>query len=218
MLIGNAVIAGVLSVLSPCVLPLLPGVMAYSTEKNKITPVAIVFGLAVSYTAMGLAAATIGGFLFDYMDIIKVISGLMIIIMGMYLLFEVVEKLFIRLWSRLPVSCIQLPRAEEGGLLGGALLGASLGILWIPCVGSFLGTVILGALQETTMWGGVLLFAYSMGLGLPMLLVAYSSSMISDKLRSISRFTIVIRKIAGAILMFVGIYYLAGVLGFWLPF
>jgi cytochrome c-type biogenesis protein len=218
VVLGTAVLAGVASILSPCVLPLLPGVMAYSTERNKITPLAIVAGLALSFTIMGVASAALGSFIFDYIDYIKIISGLMILIMGLYLLFEVVENVVLRAWQYMPVSKIGLPQAEEGGLFGGFLLGASLGIVWMPCIGPILASILLIVAQQGTLYyGGVLLFAYSLGLGVPMLAIAYSSNFISGKVRILSKHTMLVRKLAGVVLIVVGIYYLSSVVGLRLP-
>ncbi len=202
------------SILSPCVLPLLPGIMAYSTEKNKITPLAIVSGLALSFTLMGVASAALGALFFEYKDYIQLISGLVIVIMGLYLLLEIVENAVLRLWQHVPFSRVSLPRAEDGGLLGGFLLGASLGIVWLPCLGPILGAILLIVAQQGTMlYGAILLFAYSMGLAVPMLVIAYSSSFISGKVRSMAKHTLLIRRIAGLVLIVVGLYYMSGVMG-----
>jgi cytochrome c-type biogenesis protein len=218
IVLGTAVLAGVASIMSPCVLPLLPGVMAYSTERSKVTPLAIVAGLALSFTIMGVASAALGSFIFDYIDYIKIASGLMILVMGLYLLLEVVENVVLRAWQYVPISRVGLPQAEEGGLLGGFLLGASLGIVWMPCIGPILASILLVVAQQGTMfYGGVLLFAYSMGLGVPMLAIAYSSSFISGKVRPFMKQTMLVRKIAGIVLIVVGIYYLSGVTGLSLP-
>jgi Cytochrome c biogenesis protein len=188
--------------------------MAYSTEKNKITPLAIVSGLATSFTLMGVASAALGALFFEYKDYIQLISGLVIVIMGLYLLLEIVENAVLRLWQHVPFSRVSLPRAEDGGLLGGFLLGASLGIVWLPCLGPILGAILLTVAQQGTMlYGAILLFAYSMGLAVPMLVIAYSSSFISGKVRSMAKHTLLIRRIAGLVLIAVGLYYMSGVMG-----
>lgn len=219
VILVTAVMAGVASIMSPCVLPLLPGVLAYSTEKNRSTPLAIVLGLAISFTTMGIASAMLGSILFDYMDYIKLISGLMILVMGLYLLLEIVENAVLHIWQHLPFSRVSLPRAEEGGLLGGLLLGVSLGIVWMPCIGPILASILLIVAQDGTMlYGAILLFAYSVGLAVPMLIIAYSSNFISGKLRSFSKYALPVRRFAGIILVAVGLYYIAGVMGIPLPF
>jgi cytochrome c-type biogenesis protein len=205
-----ALLAGVISITSPCVLPLLPGVMAYSTEKSKLTPLAIVAGLALSFTAMGVASSIFGSFLMDYMDYLKIISGVLIIAMGLYILSRTVEDLFLKVWQRLPVSRIAKPNVENEGFLGGIVLGVSLGILWIPCIGPMLATILMMVAQQgTILYGASLLLTYSLGLALPMLIIAYSSNLVSDRLRDISKYSVSIRKVAGFILLVMGVYYLA---------
>ncbi|HMK47711.1 MAG TPA: cytochrome c biogenesis CcdA family protein [Methanocella sp.] len=214
VLIGTAALAGVASILSPCVLPLLPGVMAYSTEKSKITPLAIVLGLTISFTVMGIASAMLGSILFSYMDLIKIISGAMILVMGLYMLSQTVEHFLLGVWQRFPLARTHLPGSDEGGVVGGITLGVSLGVVWIPCIGPILASILLIVAQQGTMWyGAVLLLAYSMGLGVPMLVIAYSSNLLSGTVRSLSHHTQVIRRIAGVILIIMGIYYIAGVFG-----
>jgi len=205
-----ALLAGIVSIASPCVLPLLPGVMAYSTEKSKLTPLVIVFGLALSFTTMGVASSIFGAFLMGYMDYLKIISGILIIAMGLYILSRTVEDLFLKVWQRLPLSRIARPNADDEGFLGGILLGVSLGIVWMPCIGPMLATILMMVAQQgTVVYGASLLLTYSMGLAIPMLLVAYSSNMVSDKIRDVSKYSIGIRKVAGVILLAVGIYYLS---------
>lgn len=207
---AGALLAGVVSIASPCVLPLLPGVMAYSTEKSKLTPLAIVFGLAASFTAMGVISAVFGAFLFDYLDYIKIASGVLIIFMGLYILSHTVENFLLRIWQLLPLSRIARPDIDSEGFLGGVLLGVSLGIVWMPCVGPMLASILTIVAQHgTVLYGGALLLTYSLGLAIPMLIVAYSSNLVSDKLRDISKYSMGIRKVAGVILLFVGVYYLS---------
>ena len=209
-----ALLAGVVSIASPCVLPLLPGVMAYSTERSKLTPLAIVFGLALTFTAMGVASSMFGAFLMDYMDYLKIISGVLIIAMGLYILSRTVEDLFLKVWSRLPLSRISRPNVENEGFLGGIVLGVSLGIVWMPCIGPMLATILMMVAQQGTIfYGASLLLTYSLGLAIPMLLVAYSSNIVSDKLRDVTKYSVSIRKVAGIILLAMGIYYLS-MLGF----
>jgi cytochrome c biogenesis protein CcdA len=207
---AGALLAGVVSIASPCVLPLLPGVMAYSTEKSKFTPLAIVLGLAASFTAMGVISSMFGAFLIDYMDYIKIASGVLIILMGLYILSRTFEDLMLNIWQRLPLSRLAKPSMDAEGLLGGMLLGVSLGIVWMPCVGPMLASILTIVAQHGTIaYGAALLLTYSMGLAIPMLLVAYSSNMVSDKLRDISKYSMGIRKVAGVVLLLVGLYYLS---------
>ena len=207
------------SILSPCVLPLLPGVMAYSTEKSRVTPLAIVTGLALSFTLMGVGSAALGALFYDYRSDIQLVSGALILVMGLYMLLEPVENAVLRLWQHLPLARVSLPQAEEGGLFGGLLLGASLGIVWIPCLGPILGSILSIIAQDGTMfYGAAMMLAYSAGLAVPMLAIAYSSNFVSGRVRTMSRHTLWVRRIAGVVLTIIGIYYVISVTGTSLPF
>jgi cytochrome c-type biogenesis protein len=184
--------------------------MAYSTEKSKFTPLAIVLGLAVTFTTMGIASSIFGSFLMDYMDYLKIISGAFIIVMGLYILSRTVEDMLLRIWQRLPISRIPHPNTENSGLIGGLILGVSLGVVWMPCVGPMLATILMIVAQQgAVLYGALLLGTYSLGLAIPMLIVAYSSNIVSEKLRGVSKYSFGMRKVAGIILMVVGIYYLS---------
>jgi cytochrome c-type biogenesis protein len=207
---AGALLAGVVSIASPCVLPLLPGVMAYSTEKSKLTPLAIVLGLAASFTTMGVVSSMFGAFLIDYMDYLKIASGVLIIFMGLYILSRTIEDLLLKVWQHIPLSRLSRPSMDSEGFLGGVLVGISLGVVWMPCVGPMLASILTIVAQHgTILYGAALLLTYSLGLAIPMLIVAYSSNLVSDKIRDISKYSIGIRKVAGVILLLVGVYYLS---------
>lgn len=204
---------GILSIASPCVLPLLPGVMAYSTERSKLTPVAIVLGLILSFTIMEVVTSAFIMYFYDYLDIIKLVSGVLIAVMGFYMLSETIENLILRVWQKVPLSRVSASRADDGGLLGGVLLGASLGIVWIPCIGPILGSILLVIGQEGNfIYGTSLIFTYSLGLAIPMLAIAYSSNFLSSKIRTASKYTRIVRKAGGFILVLLGLYFLIGAL------
>lgn len=210
---ATALLAGVVSILSPCVLPLLPGVVAYSTEKNKLVPLAIVLGLAASFTAMGIASAIFGAFLMDYIDYLKLASGILILFMGLYILSRTVEDIVLRIWQLLPLSRISHPGAvgiDETSMFGGLVLGASLGIVWMPCVGPMLASILMLVAQDgRVIYGASLLLTYSAGLAVPMLVIAYSSNLLTTQLKTVSKYTFLIRKIAGTILILAGLYFLS---------
>jgi cytochrome c-type biogenesis protein len=208
----TALLAGVVSIMSPCVLPLLPGVVAYSTDKNKLVPLAIVLGLTASFTAMGIASAIFGSFLMDYIDYLKLASGILILFMGLYILSRTVEDIVLRVWQFLPLSRISHPGAmgiDETSLFGGVVLGASLGIVWIPCIGPILASILMLVAQDGgVLYGASLLITYSMGLAVPMLIIAYSSNLVTRKLKAVAKYALHIRKIAGVILVLAGLYFL----------
>ena len=201
--------AGVLSVLSPCVLPLLPAIMAYSSERGKLRPLAIVIGLCISFTAMGVIFSAFGSAVYAYRGYMETIANITIIALGIVMLFDL--PVFDRLSALAPQS------APGEGLSGGLLLGLSLGIVWMPCLGPLIGSVLMTVIPEgDVLYGGTLLFVYSLGLAIPMLVIAYTTSTLTGQVRGLSRHSMTIRRIAGGILILVGLGMLLGVYNlFW---
>lgn len=193
-------LAGLISVLSPCTLPLLPAILAFSAKEGKYRPVAVVIGLALSFTSMGIITSAFGALLMRYIPYLHLVASITIVLFGIAMLFDlqVINKL------SLFTGKVHI---EKQGLLGGVLLGLSLGIIWIPCVGPILGSVlVLVAMQGSLAYGASLLFMYSLGFAIPMLIIAYSINVSSKRLRSIARYDFIVKKIAGVILIVAGMW------------
>ncbi len=192
--------AGILSVLSPCILPLLPAVLATSAGKNKLRPLAIVIGVIISFTIMGIISSAFGSVFRTHMGQLKILAEIMILLMGFALLFEL--SLF-NSFSKFPL----LGGMNEEGPVSGFLLGLSLGVLWIPCIGPILGSILtMVALEGSTSSGALTLSFYSLGFAVPMLVLAYSAHFSSSKMRVISKYDSIFKKGAGVILVLVGFW------------
>jgi len=190
--------AGIASVLSQCVLPLLPAIMAYSAETGKLRPIAIVLGLCISFTTMGVITSAFGSAIYEYLGYMETAAEIIIILLGLVMILDI--PVFDRFGTLAPQN---MPR---DGLFGGLLLGMSLGIIWIPCVGPILGGILtMAALDGNILHGGILLFIYSLGLGIPMLGVAYLASASTGRIKEISKHSQLIRRIAGCVLILFGI-------------
>lgn len=192
--------AGIISVLSPCILPLLPAVLATSAGKNRLRPLAIVLGVSISFTIMGVATSAFGAVFNAYTDQLKILAEILILIMGFALLFDI--SLF-NAFSKFPL----LGKMNGEGPVSGFLLGLSLGVLWIPCVGPILGSILtMVALEGNAITGALTLSVYSLGFAVPMLLLAYSAHFSSSKIRLISKWDVVFKKGAGTILVLFGLW------------
>jgi len=192
--------AGVLSVLSPCILPLLPAVLASSAGKGKLRPLAIVLGVSISFTLMGVVTSAFGAAFQAYMGQLKILAELMIITMGLAMLFEI--SLF-NAFARFPL----LAGMNDKGPISGLLLGLSLGVLWIPCVGPILASILtMVALEGSATSGALTLSIYSAGFAVPMLLLAYSAHLSTSKIKLISRYDVAFKKGAGIVLILVGLW------------
>ena len=196
-----ALLAGIISILSPCILPLLPAILAYSTGKGKFRPLAIVAGLMLTFTLMGMATAAFSDIFTQFQQYIRIVAEIVIISLGITMLMELNLSIFNRIPGILNVN----PNNE--GVAGGFVLGMSLGILWIPCIGPILTVILMDVLLKGgIMYGGFLLFMYSMGLGIPMLLIAYFINVSGKKLSTVSRYDVMIKRGAGALLILVGLW------------
>jgi cytochrome c biogenesis protein CcdA len=192
--------AGIISVLSPCILPLLPAVLATSAGKNKLRPLAIVLGVSISFTIMGVATSAFGAVFYTYTDQLKILAEVLILTMGFALLFDI--SLF-NTFSKFPL----MGKMNDEGPVSGFLLGLSLGVLWIPCVGPILGSILtMVALEGNAITGALTLSVYSLGFAVPMLLLAYSAHFSASKIRLISKWDVVFKKGVGIVLVLFGLW------------
>ncbi len=198
--------AGIVSILSPCVLPLLPAIMASSTGRGKYRPLAIVLGLSISFTAMGLLASAFGSIFQSFKDYLDAIAIVVILSIGIWMLFDL----------HLPYNTPRLGiirtvsnksyRLPTEGVVSGLLLGLSLGIVWLPCTGAVLGTILTwAAAKGDVLIGGFLLLTYSLGFAVPMLGIAYSTKLSSAVAGAVGK-TVWVKRGAGIVLIVVAIY------------
>jgi cytochrome c-type biogenesis protein len=190
--------AGLASVLSPCVLPVIPVIVAGSEQKDRLRPLLVVLGLSITFMTMGAVSSLFGALLIGRTRLIEQAGGLVILVMGLMVFFDMsIFKRFYRL------SNIQV---NTGGRFGGLVLGMALGVVWVPCIGPMLSSILamVGTSGELTK-GIALLGFYSVGLAIPMLAVAYSSQVLQQKLRAFAK-NEAVRYIMGGILIAFGSY------------
>lgn len=194
-----AIAAGVASVLSPCVLPIIPIVMAGAEREDKLRPLIVVCGLSLSFVIMGAISSLFGAFLIGKTRYIEIGGSVIIVIMGLMVMFDLnIFKKFYQ-FSNFKV--------KSEGRVGGLILGMSLGLIWVPCVGPFLSsTLTMVATSGKLLTGIILLSFYSLGLAIPMLVVGYSSQLIQNKIKGILRHDAALRYITGSVLVCFGLY------------
>ncbi len=203
-------IAGLVTILKPCCLPLVPAVMSGSAG-GKFRPVAIVSGMALSFTIMGTLVSGFGAAFAGFADYMRSLSIIFIIGMGAVLFDDDINMEFIKLSSSITQGMRNntgfLNRAmPEQGLFGGFFLGMSLGVVWIPCVGPILGAVLAYVASVGNMsYGAWMLFVYSVGMSLPMLSIAYYGKKVTNRYKWFMRNGEVLKKLAGLVLIVVGI-------------
>jgi cytochrome c biogenesis protein CcdA len=175
--LGLALLAGVLSILSPCVLPLLPIVLGTAQSEHRLGPVVLAAGLAVSFTVIGLFVATIGFAIGLDTDVFRAISAFLLIAVGMVLLVPQLQAQFAVAAS--PVGSWVDDRF--GGFTATSLwgqfgLGLLLGAVWVPCVGPTLGAAsLLAAKGENLGQVALTMLAFGIGAALPLMVLGFVS-------------------------------------------
>jgi cytochrome c-type biogenesis protein len=175
--LGLAFLAGVLSILSPCVLPLLPIVLGTAQSEHRLGPAALAAGLAVSFTLIGLFVATIGFAIGLDTDVFRAISAILLIAVGVVLLVP-------RLQQQVAVAAGPVGNWVDdrlGGFTATSLwgqfgLGALLGAVWVPCVGPTLGAAsILAAKGEDLGQVALTMLGFGVGAALPLMILGFVS-------------------------------------------
>ena len=194
-----AVGAGVASVLSPCVLPVIPIIMAGAERDDRLRPLLVVSGLSLSFMAMGAVSSLFGSLLIGKTRYIEIAGALVIIIMGLMVMFDIsIFKRFHRLANI---------RVKGEGRIGGLILGMALGLIWVPCVGPFLSTTLTMVATSGQLATGIILLGfYSLGLAIPMLIVGYSSQLLQNRIKGMLKHETILRYATGGTLTAFGLY------------
>ena len=210
-----AMLAGILSFLSPCVLPVVPPYLAYMTgvgvsglrqgERSAVVPALFfVLGLSTVFLLMGMAASAFGRMFLQYQDWLARGAGVVVIVMGLH---------FLRI-IRIPIldSEARLDTGDRGGsTMGAYVLGLAFAFGWTPCIGPQLGMILsLAATGGEVSRGAGLLAVYAIGLGIPFLLSAIFINRAMGVMNRIKPYLTVIEKIMGALLVVVGVALLTG--------
>jgi cytochrome c-type biogenesis protein len=211
-----AVAAGVVSFLSPCVLPLVPGYLSAVTGVSpselesvgwrRVLAPSLIFiaSFSVIFIILGLTATGLGSTLSQHRSTLEDISGVLIIVLGV--LF-VTAAFFPRLGGEWHVDAL-LARAGKGGPI---VAGAAFGIAWTPCIGPTLGAILTAAAASSSAaHGALLLVAYSAGLGIPFLATALAFSRMTTAFAVVRRHYAIVIGVGGAILVAMGLLILTG--------
>jgi len=211
-----AFLAGVLSFLSPCVLPLLPSYVSFITGLSfkdltvrvdrkgvrylTITnSLAFIGGFSFVFIALGVSSSAAGGLLFQYIDYIRIIGGILVIIFGLFI-SDILSLDFFMKDKRIHLT------GKPAGYFGTFLVGMTFAAGWSPCVGPYLGTILLYAGSKGSMiYGLKLLTVYSLGLGIPFLLSALAVNTFLSYSPRIVKYMRAIKIVSGVILIIFGI-------------
>ena len=204
---------GIITFISPCLLPMLPIYISYfagggerTTRKTLTGALGFVTGFTLIFVAMGALAGTIGAFLREYQTAVNIVSGLVVIFFGLHFLGVFKLRLF-RGSSR-------SVETEDMGFFSAVLFGMVFSISWTPCVGAFLGSALMLASQQGhVLQGMVMLLCYSLGLGIPFVLSAVLIDYLKSAFDWIKKHYNIINTVSGALLIFIGVMMATGNLG-----
>lgn len=249
--LGAALLAGLISFLSPCVLPVVPaylGQLGIITTSEPITtsPVlatagaaalagagpgtstgtnagmlsaptarrtgwrampnafAFVLGFGLVFTVLGAVAYVVAGPLRDNLDLLRQIGGVILILLGLNLMGVLRFRTLARSWKPLERFGGERPGARRGGVIGGFALGSVFAIGWTPCIGPTLGAILTMAAVGTNPQVVALLVAYSIGLGIPFILIALAFDRAPLITRPLLRYSRTIEVVGGALVVFLG--------------
>lgn len=225
----TAFAAGVISFLSPCVLPLVPGYVSYvaggsATDREAPTGLAtrlsalylsfcFVLGFSTVFVALGASATALGQLLLSYRYELNIVGGAIIIIFGLYIAG-------LLRWSWVTRDVRFHTSLEGGRPLSAYVLGLAFAFGWTPCIGPILGAILTVSATTATVAGGVaLLGIYSLGLGMPFLIAALFTDALTQRLKMVGRVGRMLQIAAGAAMVLMGVAMITGqmsVMAYWL--
>ena len=215
-----ALVAGMLSFLSPCVLPLVPPYLVYLTgtslerladaegepkvrRETLIAALLFVLGFSTVFVALGASASVIGSLLRVYSGPLAIIAGVIIIVMGLHFL-GVTPIAFLHRQKRLEV-------AKPVGLWGAYIIGLAFAFGWTPCIGPILAAILaVAASEQTVARGAGLLAVYSLGLGIPFVIAAFAIEPFAGFLARFKNYLHRVEQAMGALLVLTGVAFLTG--------
>lgn len=228
--LATAFVAGIVSFLSPCVLPVVPGYISYvAGQAGQGLDVAVdtrrrlaaltlsaffVLGFGVVFVALGASATALGRLLLRYRYEANIVGGVIVIVFGLLMLGASRWMPWFQRDFRLS------PRLAGGHPATAFILGIAFGFGWTPCIGPILGAILTVSAVQTSLQGGVgLLIAYALGLGVPFLLAAVFMRELLGRMKTLRRVGRPLQLVAGAIMVLFGVAMITGKLttfSYWL--
>jgi len=200
LLIPIAFLSGILTVFSPCVLPILPIILSSGIDGDTNRIKGVIVGLVMSFTAASLLLATAVRFFGVPADSIRDSAVLLLILLGISMIFptlgDKVQTVIEHFWKVRPTH------KKSGGFNGGIVTGISLGVVWTPCIGPVLATVAtLAAINSISLITALIAFSFALGTGLPLYYIAKGGRSITSKLSIFKQKNQQIRQLFGVIII-----------------
>jgi cytochrome c-type biogenesis protein len=205
--IGLALLGGLLTVLSPCILPITPIIVGRSLQSHRFGPVALVVGLVAGFATVGSLLGVTAAWFTGLTNILRAVAIALLLGLGLLTVFPSWRD---RVFSTFSIQN-QIKEPERIGLTGEFWLGTQLGLLWTPCAGPVLGSIlVLAAAQHQVAGAFVLLVAYGFGAAVPLLAIAYGSRRISQHMTRLRPYSARLQRLGGGMIVVTAIAILLG--------
>ena len=198
-----AILAGALTIGAPCILPLLPIILGASVgRQSKTRPLFIVLGFVLTFSAVGLLLSFLTSRLGLDPQTLRNVATVFLAIFGVFMIWPTpFEKLTLHMFGVINKANEYIGKSGTGNF-GGFVLGVMIGIIWTPCAGPVLGSILtLIATSTDVVRASILLIAYAIGAGLPMLIIAYGSQYITTKVRIFARYSRILQQVFGVLIL-----------------
>ena len=198
-----ALLAGVFTIASPCVLPILPILLGTAVaQSSRVRPLFIVAGFVLTFAALGMLLGVVSSRIELAQEALRTVAIAMLALSGLVQLWP---RPYRWLMARLdgPLQRLGASGGNAGpGNAGGFVLGMSLGAVWTPCAGPVLASILaLVARAQDVGWSALLLFLYAVGAGIPMLAIAYGGQFMRGRVRQVARHTARLQQVFGLLVL-----------------
>lgn len=201
LLIAFSFLAGIFTALSPCILPVLPAILASGTTGGKLRPLGTILGLICSFTFFTLTLSTLVHLTGISPQFLRYAAIALIFAFGLIMIFPPLSNWFAKITA--PIGGLGAKiQGKPSGFWSGVLFGIALGLLWTPCAGPILAAITTLVATHALNWTAILMtIAYSIGAGIPMFLFAYGGSKIIQSSQFLSRYSERIRQFFGLLMV-----------------
>jgi cytochrome c-type biogenesis protein len=202
-----ALLAGVATIAAPCTLPILPILLGASVgEPSRLRPVAIALGFVISFSFVALLLNALTRALDFDPNVLRDGATFLLVVFGLLMIFPAAYERLATQFGQSSLGTATAGLADTRSAAGGLLLGAALGLIWTPCAGPVLGSILtLVATSQDIATSSALLVTYAVGAAIPMLAIAYGGQAVTTRVRNIARIAPQLRQAFGVIVIAVAV-------------